>query len=161
MKNLFKKAHEMTRKMKERYPEVDYQTQFGLYVSYLLEKEREEGDMKNKMENKNNYSGRIRLGETSLTTRGFLGYEKKVEGFSEIVRETEKAILFKFTGTITHFPGDEEEVVEEVEETVWIPKSQSEIGKEFLYFAGWLQKKNRILEDLQIYSSLHDGEEIF
>ena len=113
------------------------------------------------MENKNGYSGRIRLGETNLTTRGFLGYEKKIEGFSEIVRETEKAILFKFTGTITHFPGDEEEVVEEVEETVWIPKSQSEVGKEFLYFANWLQKKNRILEDLQIYSSLHDGEEVF
>ena len=46
MKNLFKKAHEMTRKMKERYPEVDYQTQFGLYVSYLFEKEREEEEVK-------------------------------------------------------------------------------------------------------------------
>lgn len=116
--------------------------------------------MKN-LENKNGYGGRIRLGETNLTIRGFLGYDKKVEGFSEIVRETEKAILFKFTGTITHFPGDEYEEVEEVEETVWIPKSQSEIGKEFLYFASWLRKKNRILEDLQVYSSYHDGEEIF
>lgn len=48
MKNLFKKAHEMTRKMKERYPEVDYQTQFGLYVSYLFEegKEEEEEEVK-------------------------------------------------------------------------------------------------------------------
>lgn len=49
MKNLFKKAHEMTRKMKERYPEVDYQAQFGLCLSYLLEKEREEGNMKIEM----------------------------------------------------------------------------------------------------------------
>ena len=46
MKNLFKKAHEMTRKMKERYPEVDYQTQFGLYVSYLFEEGKEEEEVK-------------------------------------------------------------------------------------------------------------------
>jgi hypothetical protein len=41
MKNLFKKAHELTRKMKEKYPEVDYQTQFGLYISYFLEEQKE------------------------------------------------------------------------------------------------------------------------
>ncbi len=44
MKNLFKKAHELTRKMKERYPEVDYQTQFGLCLSYLFEEEKEENE---------------------------------------------------------------------------------------------------------------------
>ncbi|WP_077369727.1 hypothetical protein [Anaerosalibacter sp. Marseille-P3206] len=46
MKNIFKEAHEMTRKMKERYPEVDYQTQFGLYVSYLFEEGKEEEEVK-------------------------------------------------------------------------------------------------------------------
>jgi hypothetical protein len=46
MKNLFKKAHEMTRKMKESYPEVDYQAQFGLCLSYLFEEEKEEEGMK-------------------------------------------------------------------------------------------------------------------
>ena len=45
MKNIFKKAHELTREMKERYPEVDYQTQFGLYVSYLFEEEKEEEEV--------------------------------------------------------------------------------------------------------------------
>lgn len=48
MKKVFKKAHEMTRKFVEEY-EVDYQAQFGLCLSYLLEKEREEGDMKIEM----------------------------------------------------------------------------------------------------------------
>ncbi len=46
MKNLFKKAHEMTREMKERYPEVDYQTQFGLCLSYLFEEGKEEEEVK-------------------------------------------------------------------------------------------------------------------
>lgn len=46
MKNIFKKAHELTRKMKAEYPEVDYRAQFGLYVSYLFEVEKEEGELK-------------------------------------------------------------------------------------------------------------------
>ncbi len=45
MKNIFKKAHKLTRKMKEKYPEVDYQAQFGLYVSFLLEEKEEEKEM--------------------------------------------------------------------------------------------------------------------
>lgn len=48
MKKVFKKAHEMTRRFVEKYG-VDYQAQFGLCLSYLLEKEREEGNMKVKM----------------------------------------------------------------------------------------------------------------
>lgn len=44
MKKIFKKAHEMTRKMVKEY-EVDYQAQFGLNLSYLL-KNKEEKEMK-------------------------------------------------------------------------------------------------------------------
>ena len=39
MKNLFKKAHKMTREMVNKY-RVDYQAQFGLCLSYLFEEER-------------------------------------------------------------------------------------------------------------------------
>ena len=45
MKNLFKKAHKMTRGMVKEY-EVDYQAQFGLCLSYLFEEEKEEKEMK-------------------------------------------------------------------------------------------------------------------
>ncbi len=45
MKNLFKKAHKMTREMVEKYG-VDYQAQFGLNLSYLLEKEEEKEMLK-------------------------------------------------------------------------------------------------------------------
>lgn len=44
MKNIFKRAHEMTREIKREYPEVDYRTQFGLCLSYLL-KNKEEAEM--------------------------------------------------------------------------------------------------------------------
>lgn len=41
MKKIFKEAHRMTREMVERYG-VDYQAQFGLCLSYLLENKEEE-----------------------------------------------------------------------------------------------------------------------
>jgi len=41
MKRIFKEAHKMTRKMVKEY-EVDYQAQFGLCLSYLLNKEEKE-----------------------------------------------------------------------------------------------------------------------
>lgn len=45
MKNLFKKAHKMTREMVKEYG-VDYQAQFGLCLSYLLEEEKEAKEVK-------------------------------------------------------------------------------------------------------------------
>lgn len=41
MKKIFKEAHRMTREMVEKYG-VDYQAQFGLCLSYLLENKEEE-----------------------------------------------------------------------------------------------------------------------
>lgn len=50
MKKVFKKAHEMTRRFVEKYG-VDYQAQFGLCLSYLLNNlnNKEEGNMKIEM----------------------------------------------------------------------------------------------------------------
>ena len=45
MKKLFKEAHKMTRKFVEEYG-VDYHAQFGLCLSYLLEIEKEEKEVK-------------------------------------------------------------------------------------------------------------------
>lgn len=42
MKNIFRRAHEMAREIKREYPEVDYRTQFGLCLSYLLNNKEEE-----------------------------------------------------------------------------------------------------------------------
>ena len=42
MKNLFTKAHEMTREIKEKHPEVDYRFQFGICLSFLYNKKEEE-----------------------------------------------------------------------------------------------------------------------
>ena len=41
MRNIFLKAHEMTREMKREYPEVNYRAQFGLNLSYLLSNKEE------------------------------------------------------------------------------------------------------------------------
>ena len=48
MKNIFKKAHEMAREIKREYPDVDYRTQFGLCLSYLLNNKEEEQMTKKK-----------------------------------------------------------------------------------------------------------------
>lgn len=41
MEKMFKKAHKMVRGIKKEYPEVDYRTQFGICLSYLIENEEE------------------------------------------------------------------------------------------------------------------------
>lgn len=42
MKELMKKAHEMTKEIKKEFPEVDYKFQLGLCMSYLLNEKKEE-----------------------------------------------------------------------------------------------------------------------
>lgn len=39
MKDLMKKAHELTREIKKEFPEVDYKTQLGICLSYLYSQE--------------------------------------------------------------------------------------------------------------------------
>ena len=45
-KNLMKKAHEMAKEIKEQYPEVDYQAQLGLCLSFLAQEGKKEGEKK-------------------------------------------------------------------------------------------------------------------
>lgn len=80
MKKIFKEAHKMTREMVEKYG-VNYQVQFGLNLSYLLEnKEEEEGmELIQKIENKNDFSEKDqqlvlangRLGQWAAVIVGF------------------------------------------------------------------------------------------
>ncbi|MGO1044489.1 hypothetical protein ACTPEO_17280 [Clostridioides difficile] len=51
MKNLFKKAHKMTKEIKEKYNDVDYKVQFSLCLSYLVEEDKkmEEKNIKDKL----------------------------------------------------------------------------------------------------------------
>lgn len=42
MSKIFTEAHKLTREIKAQYPEVDYRAQFGLNLSYLLNKEEAE-----------------------------------------------------------------------------------------------------------------------
>lgn len=86
MKKIFIEAHKLTRKMKAEYPEVDYQTQFGLFVKYLLEENN--GTDYEKAEIK-----------SWFLIKNFTPDEKYVIEVSdrEILRETEKAVNIKFT----------------------------------------------------------------
>lgn len=45
MREIFLKAHQMTREIKRQYQEVDYRAQFGLCLSYLLKNRKEEKGM--------------------------------------------------------------------------------------------------------------------
>ena len=45
-KNLMKEAHKMTKEIKEQYPEVDYQAQLGLCLSFLAQESKKEGEKK-------------------------------------------------------------------------------------------------------------------
>ena len=41
-----KEAHKMTKEIKEQYPEVDYQAQLGLCLSFLAQESKKEGEKK-------------------------------------------------------------------------------------------------------------------
>jgi len=45
VREIFLKAHQMTREIKRQYQEVDYRAQFGLCLSYLLKNRKEVKDM--------------------------------------------------------------------------------------------------------------------
>lgn len=97
MKKTLKEAHKLTREMKEKYPEVDYRTQLGLYISYLLEEKNNTKEIEIK---------------SWFVLKNFTSEERYAESVSdkEIVRETEKAVLIKFVSDFGTF-------------TKWIPKS--------------------------------------
>ena len=42
MKNIMKEAHRLTREIKAEFPEVDYQAQLGICISYLYENKKKE-----------------------------------------------------------------------------------------------------------------------
>lgn len=45
-RNLMKEAHKLTKEIKEQYPEVDYQAQLGLCLSFLAQEGKKEGENK-------------------------------------------------------------------------------------------------------------------
>ena len=55
-KNLMKEAHKMTREIKEKYPEVDYQAQLGLCLSFLAQEGEQEVKIEGKSEKQIKYA---------------------------------------------------------------------------------------------------------
>lgn len=74
MKNLFKEAHKLTRKMVEKYT-VDYKAQFSINLSYLQEEKTEE------------------VVEVRLQERELAGTEKQKKFASDLLKELNKQIL--------------------------------------------------------------------
>lgn len=59
---LFRKAHQLTKEVKIKYPEVNYRTQFGLSLSYI----QKGGTMREFVINKGNFNVNLTLGEGFL-----------------------------------------------------------------------------------------------
>lgn len=78
-KNLMKEAHKMTKEIKEQYPEVDYQAQLGLCLSFLAQ----EGEQEMKIEGKS--EKQIKYAENCRDSR-IAQFERKIErlGTSEV-----------------------------------------------------------------------------
>lgn len=98
MKKILKEAHKLTKEMKAKYPEVDYRTQLGLCISYLLEEEK---DVKVELKVKQWF-----------IDKNFTQDERYVASVSDlsIIRETEKAVLIQFYSDFGKF-------------NKWVPKS--------------------------------------
>ena len=75
-KNLMKKAHEMAKEIKEQYPEVDYQAQLGLCLSFLTQEGKQEMKIEGKSEKQ------IKYAEDCRETR-IVQFERKIERLGE------------------------------------------------------------------------------
>ncbi len=78
MKNLFKKAHKITKEIKEKYNNVDYKAQFSLCLSYLKEEKKEGNKMKEEMR----YEFEIKRGKCEIVITKDI--EKKIFDISTI-----------------------------------------------------------------------------
>lgn len=98
MKKIMKEAHKLTKEMKAKYPEVDYQTQLGLFISYLLEEEK-------------NIKIELKVKQWFID-KNFTPDERYIASVSDllIVKETEKAVLIQFYSDFGKF-------------NKWVPKS--------------------------------------
>ena len=78
-RNLMKEAHKMTKEIKGQYPEVDYQAQLGLCLSFLAQ----EGEQEMKIEGKS--EKQIKYAENCRDSR-IAQFERKIErlGTSEV-----------------------------------------------------------------------------
>nr|DAS19308.1 MAG TPA: hypothetical protein [Caudoviricetes sp.] len=78
-RNLMKEAHKMTKEIKEQYPEVDYQAQLGLCLSFLAQ----EGEQEMKIEGKSEKQIRYAL---NCRESRIAQFERKIErlGASEV-----------------------------------------------------------------------------
>ena len=63
-RNLMKEAHKMTKEIKEQYPEVDYQAQLGLCLSFLAQEGEEVKKIEGKSEKQIKYAEHCR--ETTI-----------------------------------------------------------------------------------------------
>ena len=91
MKKVFKKAHEMTRKFVEEYG-VDYRAQFGLCLSYLLEKEKEEEEVKIEMKKLKGTKKQIKFANNikEATLEIVNQFERAIEQYSKHEKMKEK-----------------------------------------------------------------------
>ena len=120
----------MAREIKEKYPEVDYQTQFGLNLSFLLEKVEIKGR-------------KLNLGKVEVYDGTYFR-----EGELYIESETEKAIRLEFKGEEheLNYDNEIEESYEEYKIGTWLPKSQITIYNDCIDVPKWLVKKNKLYE---------------
>ena len=77
-KNLMKKAHEMAKEIKEQYPEVDYQAQLGLCLSFLSQEQEGEQEMKELKGTEK----QVKYAEDCRETR-IVQFERKIERLGE------------------------------------------------------------------------------
>ena len=99
-KEMMRKAHKLTKEMKQMHPEVNYQLQLGLFITFLLEEEEMKMSYNEKMIRecvkpyKEAY--REKFGTNPTSWFGFLKYVSQVSfagGFDNTEVELAKQLL--------------------------------------------------------------------
>lgn len=112
MKKLFKEAHKMTREMVDKYGDIDYQTQFGLCLQYLIEESKKVKYNDDELIDFTTWYENVYLKEQKLF--GYLYHKNDILVKNGKITESQLEEFKTTTATYSILNGEDEDVKQEV-----------------------------------------------
>lgn len=147
MKNLFKEAHKLTREIKAEFKEVDYQAQFSICLSYLLNNKEEKGMVELKGSEKQiAWAEEIR--ETMVTCLG-----NKIKAASEKYGNVEMPEKSRenFNSGINFLTEKLEEIKQE-EKATWFINNRDHLNKGSILGLGFVNKEYTEIHLIELFN---------
>lgn len=148
LSKMFKKAHKMTREIKAKHQEVDYKAQFGVCLSFLYRKMKEEGGKMVKLEGTEK---QVRWAEDIR--------DNMIKSLNEL--KENKNLRYHLGRDITVEEVEESlKVLAEIEDSVFFIDNRYEKGTELIVVLEELKQENSIKEEISNNLTKEEKERI-